>query len=175
MKAAFHRLVQGIHALLAFAMSPDLGLTQQYLTQPELDAFRSMSRAGQLHSLNVLRAVLEADPIAPSALTKAALLHDVGKSRYHMAVWQKTLSVLMMAFSPGLSRKLSNDDLNSKWRSPLAVRARHPQWSGEILRECGSDSAVIWLAENHQKNANCYRDHECYPLLITLQAADSGS
>lgn len=172
MKAALHRLGQGIRALLAFAMSPDLGLAQQYLTQREFAAFQSMSRAEQLHSLNVLRAVLEAEPNAPTALTKAALLHDVGKSRYHMAVWQKTLSVFMLAFAPGLSRRHSNDDMLSKWRSPLVVRARHPKWSGEILRECGSDSAVIWLAENHQKDEARFRDHEYYPLLIELQAAD---
>ena len=175
MKAALHRLGQGIRALLAFAMSPDLGLAQHYLTQREFAAFQTLSRAEQLHSLNVLRAVLGAEPNAPTALSSAALLHDVGKSRYHLAVWQKTLSVLILAFAPGISRRPSNDDLLSKWRSPLVVWARHPKWSGEILRECGSESAVIWLAENHHHDAERYRDQQYYPLLLKLQAADRAS
>ncbi len=168
-----HRLGQGLRAVLAFATSPDLDLAGRYLTQRELAAFTRMSRADQLHSLNVLRSVLRAEPAAPAVLTAAALLHDVGKSRYHLAVWQKTLAVLMLRFAPGLSQKLSHEESFSKWRALFVVRRNHPKWSGELLRECGSDTVVIWLAENHHGDAKHYRDHKYISLLTTLQAADS--
>ena len=100
MKAAVHRFAQGISALFAFANSPDLNVARQHLSSCEFEAFRSMSRAEQLHSLKVLRKVLEGCPRAPKALTAAALLHDVGKSRYQLRVWQRTLAVLIEAIAP---------------------------------------------------------------------------
>lgn len=175
MNAVVRRLAQGLRALLAFATTPDLPLARQYLTNCEYAAFLEMSRAEQLHSLNVLRAVLKLEPAAPPALTAAALLHDVGKSRYRLAVWQKTLSVLVLAFAPPLDRQLSHDESIGFWRAPFAVRLHHPKWSAEILRKCGSDPAVIWLAEHHQAEAQDYRKHAHHHLLTKLQSADSAS
>ncbi|MCY3780197.1 MAG: HD domain-containing protein [Chloroflexi bacterium] len=173
MSAILHRLAQGFRALLAFAASPDLGMAQRYLTQREYAAFKRMSRAEQLHSLNVLRSVLQAEPNAPAALAAAALLHDVGKSRYHLAVWQKTLAVLLLQLAPRLSHRLSQSESLNRWRAPFAVQRNHPKWSAEILDDCGSDAGLIWLAENHHEDAKLYLDHDHYALLIALQAADS--
>ena len=134
-----------------------------------------MSRADQLHSLNVLRSVLEIEPSAPPALKAAALLHDVGKARYHLNVLQKTVSVLVKRFAPALSRRLSRDGRLSFWYAPFSVRYHHARWSGEILRKCGADPAVIWLAEQHQQDADDYRDHPHCALLVGLQRADSAN
>ena len=173
MGAILHRLDQGLRASLAFAVSPDLGMAQMYLTRSEFAAFKRMSRADQLHSLNVLRAALKAQPNAPVALAAAALLHDVGKSRCHLAVWQKTLAVVLRRLAPGLSHRLSRSKSLNGWRAPFVVQQRHPNWSAEILEDCGSDTSIIWLAENHHANAELYRGHEHYAHLKALQAADS--
>ncbi len=175
MKQISRRLAQGLRALLAFAMSPDLALARKHLTGCEYAAFSALSRSEQLHSLNVLRAVLDSQPSAPRALRAAALLHDVGKSRRRLAVWQKTLAVLMQSFAPALSQRLSRDESPGAWRNPFIVRRRHPQWGGEILRKCGSDSELIWLVEHHQAEASEMRKHPGYALLKCLQAADNAS
>ena len=175
MKAAAQRFRQGLRALLAFGLSPDLPLAQQHLTDCEYLAFLSMSRADQLHSLNVLRSVLELEPAAPRGLTAAALLHDVGKSRYHLAVWQKSLCVLLMRFAPDLSQRLSQGGSLNWWRAPFTVRQRHATWSGAMLRRCGSDPTTIWLAEHHQAQAARYQDHPLHPLLVALQRADASN
>ena len=172
MSAILRRLGQGLRALLAFATSPELDLAQRYLTEREFAAFQRLSRADQLHSLNVLRAVLRAEPNPPPALAAAALLHDAGKSRYHLEVWQKTLAVLMLRLAPAVGQKLSQGERLNIWRAPFIVRKQHPRWSGELLRECGSDAVVVWLAENHHKDASYFQDHKDLSLLITLQAAD---
>ena len=173
MRQVRHRLAQGLRALLAFATPPDMALARQHLTLCELAAFRGLSRAEQLHSLNVLRAVLDAEPKAPRALKAAALLHDIGKSRRRLAIWQKTLAVLALACAPGLAERLGHDDSSSAWRIPFIVQRHHPKWGGEILRACGADADVIWLVENHQAEADVHRAHPGYARLRRLQAADS--
>ena len=175
MKAATHRLQQGVRALLASTASLDLDLARQHLSDCEFNAFTTMSRAEQWHSLNVLGSVLEADPAAPPSVITAALLHDVGKARYHLAVWQKTLSVLVNAIAPNISQRLSRDESVSSWRAPFTVRRRHPKWGGEILQQCGSDETVIWLAAHHQMDPERFLDHPCYSLLKQLQRADAAN
>lgn len=170
-----HRLAQGLRALLAFAAAPDLALAQQHMTRCEFAAFRALSRSEQLHSLNVLRAVLGAEPAAPRALAAAALLHDVGKSRRRLAVWQKTVAVLVQSFFPTLSERLSREASPGSWRMPFIVGRHHPRWGGEILRQCGSDALLIWLVEHHQSEADEHKAHPGYALLKRLQAADNAS
>ncbi len=175
MKAAFHRLSQGIGALFAFARSPDIELARRHLSACEYEAFRSMARSEQLHSLQVLERVLAADPAAPDALIAAALLHDVGKSRYRLSVWQKTLAVIIEAIAPRLSLRLSEDETLGIARAPFIVRRHHAQWGGEILRNCGSDEDVIWLVERHQDSDERHSDRRIFPLLSRLRSADSES
>lgn len=174
-KAALHRLSQGIGALFAFARSPDLELARRNLSSCEYEAFRSMARSEQLHSLQVLEKVLSDDPAAPKALITAALLHDVGKSRYRLSVWQKTLAVIIEAIAPRLSFRLSEGEALGFARAPFVVRWHHAQWGGEILRNCGSDEEVIWLVERHQDGAERHRDRRTFALLSKLQSADSES
>lgn len=176
MTPKIQRVQQGVRALLAFATPLDLDLAQQYLSYAELDVFQQMSRAEQLHSLNVLRDVLAQSDTTPHALAVVALLHDVGKSRYHLAVWQKTLAVLVKTFIPKLAIHLAihlaRDEALHFWRAPFTVWKYHPQWSGEILRACQSNDVAIWLAEHHQQNADLHKQHPNYHLLCRLQVAD---
>jgi hypothetical protein len=111
----------------------------------------------------------------PPALATAALLHDVGKIRYPLAVWQKTLTVLVRAFLPGLFRRWSRGDARHLWLRPFVVNIRHPAWSGEILAQAGASPDAVWLAEHHADDAEQWRDHMLYTLLKRLQAADDAN
>lgn len=169
---AVQRFRQGVRALLAFSYTVDYPLAEQYLSAKQMALFRQMGRSEQLHSLNVLRSVLAQSTQTPHDLAVAALLHDVGKSRYKLAVWQKTISVLVKKFLPSLNSRLATDDRLAFWNAPFVVRQWHPKWSAELLSQVNSTAGVIWLAEHHADTVEQWREHPYYPLLVRLQQAD---
>jgi hypothetical protein len=167
------RLQQGLRALFAFRQSVDYALAERYLNEKQMALFRRLAKSEQLHSLNVLRDVLAQESETPHDLAVAALLHDAGKSRWHLAVWQKTISVLVKKFLPSLDKRLSREEGLNFWTAPFVVRHHHPKWSGELLAEIDSSQGAIWIATHHAESAEQWRDSSpYYPLLFRLQAAD---
>ncbi len=171
---ALRRLRQGLRALFAFALPVDLALARRYLDAAQLALFRRMRRGEQLHSLNVLRGVL-AQGETPPDLAVAALLHDVGKSRYPLRLWQKTGAVLVRACAPPLFARLSRGDPRRWWQRAFVVYVQHPAWSAELLAETAASASAVWLVAHHQDDAERWRDHECYLLLKRLQRADDAN
>lgn len=172
---AVQRIRQGIRALLAFAHTVDDSLAEHYLTDREMMLFKQMARSEQVHSLNVLRSVLAQEAATPHDLAVVALLHDVGKSRRKMAVWQKTISVLVEKILPRINARLTQEDKLTFWNAPFIVRCWHPKWSAELLAEVESSETVIWLAGHHADSANQWQEHPYYPLLLRLQQADDAN
>lgn len=166
------RIQQGIRALLAVITPVEIDLARRWLSPAELRLFLNMGRSEQLHSLNVLRDVLAQHADTPHDLAVAALLHDAGKGRYRLAVWQKTVSVLVKRLNPRLEKRLRSEDRLTFWRAPFVVRYHHPRWSAQMLREAGSSARVVWLAEHHADDPQHWRDHPDYALLVRLIAAD---
>lgn len=169
-----YRIKQGLRALFAFTAEVDDALVHRHLSAPEYDLFKTMATAEQLHSVHVLRSVLAQSPQTPPELAAAALLHDIGKARYHLAVWQKTVSVLAESFAPGLFSKLSTGDALNWWRAPFMVREQHPAWGADMLTAIGSDPLVIWLVGHHACPIDaCEAPQEHLHLLARLKKADS--
>ncbi len=171
---AHHRLQQGLRALFAFARPVDLDLAARTLTPEQLALFRRLRRAEQLHSLNVLRALLDQGDTPPD-LAAAALLHDVGKSRYPLALWQKTAAVLVRAVAPGLFQRLSAGDPRRLLNRPFAVYVHHPAWGAELAAQVGSSSGTVWLIAQHQQPADQVCDHDLCQMLKRLQRADDAN
>jgi hypothetical protein len=170
-----YRIKQGGRALLAFAQPVDHALVQQTLSLSQQTVFSRLARSEQLHSLNVLRDVLAQSEHTPPDLAAAALLHDCGKSRYALAIWQKTLAVLVRAFVPTLEQKLSQEDRLTFWRAPFVVRKYHPTWGAQMLRDIDASPRLIWLVAHHADSLEAWPDHPDKLLLARLQKADDAN
>ena len=173
--AATRRFQQGLRALLAFSMPIDDDLAAQYLSSEQFTMFKKMARSEQLHSLNVLRDVLQQAKTTPHDLTVAALLHDIGKTRYRLMIWQKTLAVLVRQFFPSLDRHLRQQKKMTFWRAPFIMRYHHPAWSAELLAKVDASECTIWLAAQHQTPIAALADHPHVELLKRLQIADEAN
>lgn len=172
--AAAHRLRQGIRALMAFSQPVDYQPVVQSLNPVQQQLFRQMKRSEQLHSVKVLIEI-QAQGAVPDDLAVAALLHDVGKSRYPLAIWQKTLAVLVRAFAPGLFRRWSTGTATPLWKRGFVVAVKHPQWSAEMVAKTQASERAIWLIVHHADSPTDWEDHPYLPLLKRLQEADDSN
>ena len=172
--AAAQRVRQGLRALFAFSQPLDLDLTAYYLSPPLLTLFSQMKHSEQLHSLNVLRSV-QTQGAVPRDLAVAALLHDVGKSRYPLRVWQKTLAVLVYSTWPGLFQRWSAGDPNNPLQRPFVVYLQHPQWSADMIAAAGASDAAVWLVRHHADHSSAPSRPQQAEWLRRLQQADDAN
>lgn len=170
-----YRSKQGLNALFAFRRQVDEALVQDYLSEPEMALFKRLSRSEQLHSIAVLKTLLQNVPDASPDLCKAALLHDIGKSMKALTVFQKTVNVLLRKFTPILHRSLSATEAIRWWNAPMVVSRYHPKWGAELLVELNSSAQLVWLCEHHQDNPANWQNHPYYGDLMALQMADNAN
>ncbi len=165
---ALRRLRQGLNALLAFAQPVDHAFVAQHLTPELQDCFTLLRRSEQLHSLRVLRALQEQGTVPPE-LAAAALLHDVGKTRWPFPLWQRVLVVLLPPLAPSLAASLARGDVANPLARPFIIEHQHPAWGAQLARAAGADERVVVLIERHAQPPG---DDE---LLARLRHADERS
>ena len=158
------------------ALNPRLSaeeLTQaQDILDPALMAlFLGQQRSEQAHSLRLLNQLLEGGE-THSDLLVAALLHDVGKSRHPLHLWERVLIVLSKKFVPNLSEDWGQSEPRG-WRRPFVIAARHPAWGAEMAAEAGASSLTVELIRRHQSLLPAQPDTIKETLLHRLQSVDN--
>lgn len=119
------------------------------LSPDQLALFAEMPDSEQAHAVRVLRALKAGGHQDPDLLA-AGLLHDVGKCRYPLRVWDRVWIVLAgYLFSPKSNTKEGN--LGSDDGHPLVVAERHPAWGAEMAQSHGSSPLTVWLIRNHER------------------------
>jgi hypothetical protein len=170
---ALYRITQGVRALFAYTQTVDYTLPERYLTAPQLALFKQMKPGEQLHSIRVLRAVLAQEADTPHDLIVAALMHDSGKTRYPLSVYGKSIAVVVEKLLPPLYHHANRQDpARAIWARPFVVRAHHPRWSADLLRDMGASARAVWLVEHHDEVVAMWMEHPHAGLLWRLQQAD---
>lgn len=166
-----YRLQQFWHGLTAEPL-PGVAYTEiaAVLNAREFELFRRFSASDQRHSYCVFCSLRTANHTHP-ALLAAALLHDVGKTRAPLSVWERSLAVLVEAFLPGKVAAWGQGKAQG-WRRPFVVKVQHPVWSAEMVRAAGSDSLTVSLVRRHQEELSEVARTEEDRLLRHLQWAD---
>ena len=142
------------------------------LSPPEIELFQELPVPDQNHSLRVLKTLQDGGEDDPDLL-KAALRHDLGKTRHPLKRWERVFAVLVMAFFPSRSKKWGVGQ-PSGWKRPLVIIQDHPQWGADLARMTDSPDRVIWLIENHEKqNPEGVKSPQDLILLRKLQKADN--
>jgi hypothetical protein len=167
------RVRQTLQVIAAWGRSVPDAEARPYLTDAEFALYLGMSRAERMHHLRVMRALRNAGHTHP-ALMKAALLHDVGKSRYPFLLPHKVLVVLVKAFAPGRFKVWGGGEPHG-WKRPFVISAQHPAWSAEMAQAIGTDPLAVELMRRHQTSLAGQPKTEADHLLRLLQAADDQS
>jgi hypothetical protein len=145
-----YRTRQFWQALRSTPSFEDSELIQSILTGPQLDLFRQLQASEQAHSLRVFRALLEQGE-TQGDLFVAALLHDVGKSRFRLKLWERIAIVLVKAVCPGCAERWGTGH-PAGWRRAFVVSAQHPGWGAEMAAAAGASPLTQALIRRHQED-----------------------
>ena len=140
------------------------------LSTSEMRLFEQLSLNDQWHSYRVMKMLQGAGHKQPSLLV-AALLHDVGKTRLPLTIWERSLIVLASKLLPRQTAVWGQNEAVG-WKRPFVVKAQHPVWSAELAAEAGSQPLAITLMRRHQDTISHEDSGEEAELLRLLQWAD---
>lgn len=143
---------------------------QAHLTAAEYDLFKEYEKSDQQHAYQVMRQLKQNEYINEELLT-AALLHDVGKSRFKLSVWDRVWPVLVKKMAPNLYRRWGAA-APTGWKRPFVVINQHPAWGAEMARAVGSHPVVVSLIQRHQETLSSIKTEEDQ-LLSLLQWSDN--
>ncbi len=160
----------------AAALSPRfsprrLAAAAQVLTPGQLLLFRSLPSQDQAHGLRVLDELTREGEHDPDLLA-AALLHDVGKLRCPLTVWERAFVVVAQRFFPGAVARWGQGQPRG-WRRPFVVALQHPQWGAEMVSAVGGSARLIQLIRLHQDEPGLVPDRELSERLQSLRTADN--
>lgn len=149
----FYRFLQFYHGLFPKISSADQQLAQSFLAGSSLFLFKKQSLADQRHALDVAIDLLQNQAYLSfpqkRILIQAALLHDCGKTRYPLKLWQRVYIVLCTKLPHKTHEFLSRLDKYRSLSLPLTLAQQHPKWGAELASQAGLTEDVIELIRTH--------------------------
>lgn len=174
MRRALYRVRQFGRLLTRRLSGEQLAQVESWLTPPLFELFCRLTPSEQYHAYRV-RQTLAADGQTNPDLLAAALLHDVGKSKMPLAIWERVLIVLGFRFAPSRAYQwglAAGRGSISWWARPFAVAVHHPQWGAEMVKAAGGTALAVELIRRHQERKEREKEKE-RELLLALQEADN--
>jgi len=165
-----YRVSQFQRAIWDLPAPAELEQAREVLTPKQMELFNRMQPSEQAHCLQVFKQVKargERQQLSGfQDLLVAALLHDVGKSRHSLRLWERVFVVLAKACCPVLVRwgnsklqhaapgeygdSLLQEGQISGWRRPFIIAEQHPIWGAEMAAGAGVSPLAVALIRRHQ-------------------------
>lgn len=151
MSKVSYRVGQFWNALTAVPEQPALTEISGILSPQLMALFTQMQPAEQAHSLSVYCKIRSAG-LENKDLWVAALLHDVGKVKFPLNLWERVEIVLFNKIAP---EKAHNWGLAQPagWRKPFVVAVQHPDWGADLAKQAGASPLTVSLIRRHQEHA----------------------
>jgi len=133
----------------------DLEQARTVLSAPLFAIFNRLQPSEQAHSLRVLQALQAQGENQPDLLA-AALLHDVGKIRMPLRLWERVLIVLVhpaeQTNQSGWRRSFAKFIISLKiTNKALLVAENHAAWGAEMAASAGASPLTVSLIRRHQE------------------------
>lgn len=172
MRRALYRVGQFGRSLTGRLSREQLTRVESWLTPQLFELFCRLTPSEQVHAYRV-RQTLAADGQTNPDLLIAALLHDIGKSKIPLAIWERVLIVLGFRFAPSHALRWGSRHENfPRWAQPFTVAVHHPEWGAEMVQAAGGSELTVELIRQHQEGKEREREKD-KELLFALQEADN--
>lgn len=145
----------------------------QVLSADLLDLFYTLQRSEQAHGLWIYQKLIEQGE-AHQDLLAAALLHDVGKNRYPLKLWQRVAIVFGKKLFPKRVKRWEQEDQRG-WKRPFVVAERHAAWGAEMAMRAGASDTTVELIQRHHDTLQNPMIHPKDQFLNRLQYLDDRS
>jgi hypothetical protein len=157
----------------------DLELASSLLSPSQLELFQQMHKSEQAHSLRVFKELRNRGE-ENTDLQTAALLHDVGKVRAPLRLWERVLVVIVRAFCADCVHSWGSAPVGDTlkglgWRRAFVVAEQHPAWGADLASQCGTSELAVSLIARHQEQLPQSENSMEDSLLRRLQAVDDNS
>jgi hypothetical protein len=165
-----YRIAQFIRNLTARITFEDLEEADSYMPSEMHPLFRRMSISEQAHSLRVMRALIS-EGCTDSDVLAAGLLHDVGKIRHPLNIFERIVAVLVRRVFPKIIEREWEEQVKG-WQRPFFVADCHPKWGAELVADAGGSKRLVELIRRHQEAVPSLPKTELERQLAALKAAD---
>jgi putative nucleotidyltransferase with HDIG domain len=169
---AAYRARQFWDALVARPKPVQLDSVQERLTPRQFELFQGMHPSEMSHAICMCEDLIAKGENHPELLT-AALLHDVGKARHPLRIWERVLIMLGQRVFPQQAARWGDGEPQG-WRRAFIVAAQHPTWGAEMAAAVGASPLVMEMIRHHQGEAPDHFSEDEKELLAKLQAVDNG-
>lgn len=134
----------------------DYKYVEAILNENEVSLFYKMIKSEQKHSVRLARDIEKAidyivvdDPDIVKnrdLLIKSSLLHDVGKSRAKINIFEKSIIVILNKITKGNLKNVNNKKVDCYYN--------HSEYSYELLKDIIDDEIILNIIKNHHSKSN---------------------
>ncbi len=174
-----YRIRQFWHTVFIETDVDQLKLMRGYLTIEQWSLFNQLQPGEKNHAIMVFTKLLDQGDDQRELLT-AALLHDIGKLRYHLNPIEKAVVVLIKAIHPGLAHRWGSMPVNGwdglpRWCKAFILAENHAEWGADLARQAGASPMIESLIRRHHAGVNLAEDEAITSLLRKLETVDNDS